>query len=152
MSKEKLLVEAICDGTVLDHIPSDKLFKIVGILGLDKSQTPITIGNNLESKRAIRKGIIKITNRFFSEEEVNKIAILAPSIRLNVIKDYKVVEKKHIALPKHVRGLVRCSNSKCITNHEPMPTDFSVTELETEVYLSCRYCGRTVLGQECELL
>ena len=112
MNKEKLMVEAIRNGIVLDHIPSDKLFKIVSILQLDKSDTPITIGNNLESKQVGRKGIIKITNRFFSDDEINKIAILAPNIRLNVIKDYQVTEKRYISLPPEVHALVRCSNPK----------------------------------------
>lgn len=82
MNKDKLMVEAIRNGIVLDHIPSDKLFKIVSILQLDKSDTPITIGNNLESKQVGRKGIIKITDRFFSDDEINKIAILLSLIHI----------------------------------------------------------------------
>lgn len=153
MSKEKLMVEAICNGTVLDHIPSDKLFKIVSILGLDCAETPITIGNNLESKQVGRKGIIKITDRFFNEEEINRITILAPSIRLNIIKNYEVVEKKHLALPSIVVGLVRCPNSKCITNAEPMPTKLSVAmETGGSVQLTCHYCGRSQRGTDCEIL
>ncbi len=153
MNKEKLMVEAIRNGIVLDHIPSDKLFKIVSILQLDKSDTPITIGNNLESKQVGRKGIIKITNRFFSDDEINKIAILAPNIRLNVIKDYQVTEKRYISLPPEVHALVRCSNPKCITNSEPMATKFSVSLVqERGVKLTCHYCGRSVSGEDCELI
>lgn len=153
MNKEKLMVEAICNGTVLDHIPSDKLFKIVSILGLDLVHVPITIGNNLESKQVGRKGIIKITDRFFSEDEINKIAILAPHIRVNIIKDYQVVEKKYIALPPKVCGLVRCPNNKCITNAEPMPTKFAVSMTSTgDVSLICHYCGRSISGEDSELL
>lgn len=153
MNKEKLMVEAICNGTVLDHIPSDKLFKIVSILGLDRADTPITIGNNLESKHLGRKGIIKITDRFFSEDEVNRIAILAPNIRMNVIRDYEVVEKKYLSLPPEVYGLVRCPNSKCITNAEPMATKFAVALTPKGVVrLACHYCGRSLSGEESELL
>lgn len=152
MSKDKLLVEAICNGTVLDHIPSDKLFAIVAMLGLDKAKTPITIGNNLESRRVGSKGVIKITDRFFSEQEISRIAIIAPSIRLNIIRDYEVVEKKLVPLPETVVGLVRCSNLKCITNAEPMPTRFVVSQQAEAVCLSCHYCGRSVQGENCELL
>lgn len=152
MSKDKLMVEAICNGTVLDHIPSSKLFQIVAMLGLDKASTPITIGNNLESRRVGSKGVIKITDRFFSEEEVSRIAILSPSIRLNVIRDYEVVDKKEVPLPKSVVGLVRCSNHKCITNAEPMPTNFAVSRQDDSVRLVCHYCGRAVCGEDCELI
>lgn len=152
MNKDKLLVEAIRNGTVLDHIPSDKLFQIVSLLELDKADTPITIGNNLESRRVGSKGVIKITNRFFSENEISRIAILAPSIRLNIIRDYEVLEKKALTLPQSVVGLVRCSNPKCITNAEPMPTQFSVSREGEDVQLVCHYCRRGVMGKECELL
>lgn len=149
-----MLVEAICDGTVLDHIPSDKLFKIVSLLQLDQMTTSITIANNLESSRCSTKGIIKINDRFFSEEELNKIAILAPNVRLNVIRGYDVVEKKNLSLPSEVVGLVRCSNSKCITNAEPMPTRFIVMQDETKqrAILECHYCSRKLQAEEANLL
>lgn len=152
MSKDKLMVEAICNGTVLDHIPSNKLFEIVNLLELDKATTPVTIGNNLESRRVGSKGVIKITDRFFTEEEISRIAILAPQVRLNVIKDYEVVEKKQVPIPQIVRSLVRCSNHKCITNAEPMATHFDVSLQDNEVYLVCRYCNRSIAGNAAELL
>lgn len=149
-----MLVEAICDGTVLDHIPSDKLFKIVALLQLEQMTTPITIANNLESAHCERKGIIKMNDRFFSEKELNKIAILAPSVRLNVIRGYDVVEKKNLSLPSEIIGLVRCSNAKCITNAEPMTTRFAVMQDETtqRAILECQYCSRKAQADEAELL
>lgn len=152
MSKDKLMVEAICNGTVLDHIPSDKLFQIVMLLGLDRATTAITIGNNLDSQRVGRKGVVKITDRYFSEEEISRIAILAPRVRLNIIRNYEVIEKKQVPLPIAVRGLVRCPNHKCITNAEPITTHFTVQEQEERVALRCHYCGRSVDGQDCEIL
>lgn len=144
-----MLVEAICNGTVLDHIPSGKLFKIVTLLGLDHVSAPITIGCNLDSRRLGSKGIIKISDHFFSEDEINRIAILAPDVRLSIIRDYAVIEKRSLTLPKSVVGLVRCSNGKCITNAEEMPTRF-VTEMtdERRVRLECHYCGRQVFGDD----
>lgn len=152
MSKEKMLVEAICDGTVLDHIPSDKLFKIVSLLGLEHCPTPVTIGNNLDSKRQGKKGIIKISAHFFSPEEISRIAILSPDIQHNVIRDYKVVEKSRLPLPSEVIGIVRCSNPKCITNNEPMPTRMAVSLSPQAVSLECHYCGRKTTGDEAQLL
>ena len=123
-----MLVEAIRDGIVLDHIPSDKLFKIVALLHLEELTTPVTIGNNLQSVRHKRKGIIKMADHFFSPKDVDKIALLAPEVHLNVIRDYQVVEKRKVTLPVEVRGLVRCPNPKCITNAEPMQTFFTADE------------------------
>lgn len=152
--REKMLVEAICNGTVLDHIPSDKLFKIVTMLGLDALDNPVTIGQNLDSKRCGKKGVIKITDRFFSPEEISRIAILAPHVQVNVIRDYEVVEKRQVLLPDAAVGLVRCPNSKCITNWEPMSTRFAVTlqEGSSSVALECQYCGRKMTGDAAELL
>ena len=93
-----MLVEAIRDGIVLDHIPSDKLFKIVALLHLEELTTPVTIGNNLQSVRHQRKGIIKMADHFFSPKDVDKIALLAPEVHLNVIRDYQVVEKRKVTL------------------------------------------------------
>lgn len=147
-----MLVAAICDGTVLDHIPSHKLFKIVELLGLDTFSEPVTIGNNLDSRRCGSKGVIKMSDRFFSEDEINRIAILAPDVQLNVIRSYEVVEKRQITLPIEVVGLARCSNPKCITNAEPMPTRFAVSRPEHQgVILECRYCGRKIAGDDVEL-
>lgn len=153
-NREKMLVEAICDGTVLDHIPSSKLFKIVAMLGLETLDNPVTIGQNLDSKRCGEKGVIKITDRFFSPEEISRIAILAPHVQVNVIRDYQVVEKRQVALPEAAVGLVRCPNPKCITNAEPMSTRFAVTleEGSPSVALECHYCGRKTTGDTAELL
>lgn len=152
MKENHLQVEAIRNGTVLDHIPSDVLFQIVALLGLEQFSAPVTIGNNFESKRIGRKGIIKMTDRYFTQEELSRITILAPDVRVNVIKDYKVVEKQVLSLPKEVVGLVRCPNPRCITSSEPMPTRFSVLRRGEGVQLTCDYCARQLESQQAELL
>lgn len=154
MNNDKMLVEAIRDGIVLDHIPAEKLFRIVTLLKLDKLTTPVTIGNNLQSSRQGRKGIIKMADHFFSPREVDTIALLAPDVRLNVIRNFQVTEKHEVRLPYEVRGIVRCSNPKCITNAEPMSTYFHVHSPEEveETLLECHYCGRKTPLEEIELL
>ena len=92
-SKE-LKVSAIKNGTVIDRIPAKNLFKVITILGLDKIENQITFGTNLESKKLGRKAIIKISDKDFQEDELNKIALVAPEAKLNIIKNYTVVEKK----------------------------------------------------------
>lgn len=151
-TKTTMMVESICDGTVLDHIPSDKLFAIVSLLRLDQFTAPVTIGNNLESKRFGQKGIIKMTDRFFTEEEISRIAIIAPNVRMNIIRGFKVVEKKSLTPPSEVVGLVRCPNAKCITNNEPMATRFRVQGKKDELELECHYCSRKTISTKVELL
>lgn len=140
IQRKELQVAALCNGTAIDHIPSDVVFKVVSLLELEKLGNPITIGNNLESKKMGSKGIIKIADKFFEEDEINKIALIAPKAILNIIRNYEVVEKKRLTLPQTIKGIVKCNNPKCITNNEPMQTHFEVVDSElTE--LKCHYCN-----------
>ena len=139
----QLQVSAIKDGTVLDHIPAQNLFQVVDILDLTHSENPITIGVNLESRSLGRKGIIKIADRFFADEELSRIALAAPDATVNVIRDYAVVEKKKIELPAVVVGIAKCSNPMCVTNHQPVATRFSTIVDHKKVKLLCHYCEKT---------
>ena len=146
MGKE-LQVAALKSGTAIDHIPSDQLFKVVKLLRLHELQNSITIGNNFDSKKMGTKGIIKISGKFFEEDEINRIALVAPKVKLNIIKNYEVVEKKRVSLPDVVIGIVQCNNPKCITNNEPMKTRFDVVDKE-EVTLQCHYCEVKIEKQD----
>lgn len=137
--RKELQVAALCNGTAIDHIPSDQVFKVVSLLDLEHLKNPITIGNNLESRKMGNKGIIKITDKFFEEAEINRIALIAPNAVLNIIKDYTVVEKKRLTLPQTITGIVKCNNPKCITNNEPMLTRFEVLD-NNNIILNCHYC------------
>ena len=149
----KLEVRAIENGTVIDHIPSDCLFKIIKILGLDNDPHRITFGTNLESKRMGSKAIIKINDRFCRQEEINRIAIVAPMAKVNIIKNFKVTEKRAVTIPETIRGFVRCANPKCITNNEPVETSFQVVrDGEQEIALRCRYCEKITHRQQIEIV
>ncbi|GAP72443.1 aspartate carbamoyltransferase regulatory chain [Candidatus Symbiothrix dinenymphae] len=137
--KKELQVAALENGTVIDHIPNDQLFKVVSLLGIKKSTTPVTIGYGLDSKKMGKKGIIKIADKFFKADEIDRISLIAPSSQLNIIRDYEVVEKKLVGLPDELVGIVKCNNPKCITNNEPMRTRFQVIDKEN-VTLKCHYC------------
>jgi len=151
MKKEELQVAALQNGTVIDHIPTDKLFTIVNLLGLQNSDSKITIGNNFISKKLGAKGIIKVADRFFSDEEISRLSIVAPNIQLNIIRDYEVVEKKQVIMPDIVKGIVKCGNPKCITNNEPMATIFHVRSKENGV-LKCHYCEKEQNKETIKLL
>ena len=153
MTKElkELAVAALRNGTVIDHIPSKALFRAVRILGIEGLDTSVTIGNNLQSTKLGSKGIIKVAEVEFSEDELNRIAIIAPSAIVNIIRDYEVVEKRPVVLSDTLVGLVRCGNPKCITNHEPTPTRFEVVNRE-DVELRCHYCGHTYKSSDIEII
>lgn len=139
--KKELQVAALENGTVIDHIPPDKVFTVVSLLDLQNTDGNITIGNNFESKKLGKKGIIKVADRFFTDEEVSRLSVVAPNIKLNIIRHYEVVEKKQIVMPDELKGIVKCNNPKCITNNEPMQTWFHVVDKEQGI-LKCHYCEK----------
>jgi aspartate carbamoyltransferase regulatory subunit len=141
MKDKQLIVNAIKNGTVIDHIPSKSLFKVISILGLQEINNQITFGTGLESKRLGSKAIIKIADRYFLDEEINKIALVAPQAKLNIIRDYEVIEKRVVEVPDYIHGIVKCVNPKCITNNEDVKTKFAVVA-KNEVALKCHYCEK----------
>jgi aspartate carbamoyltransferase regulatory subunit len=141
MKDKQLSVRAIKEGTVIDHIPAPALFKVVSILKLDTLDTMITIGNSLGSSKLGKKGIIKLSKVFFKDDEINKISLVAPCAKLNIIKEYDVVEKRVVDIPDEIIGLVKCVNPKCITNNEKVNTRFEVVN-KSDVKLKCHYCEK----------
>jgi len=152
MKEEKTLkVNAIKNGTVIDHIPAKNLFKVINILGLDKINTPMTIGSNLESQKLGAKAIIKLTEVFFLDEDINRIALVAPEAKLNIIKDFEVVEKKIVAVPDNIVGIAKCMNPKCVTNVEKVTTKFKVID-KKEVKVKCHYCEKITDQEHMEII
>jgi aspartate carbamoyltransferase regulatory subunit len=143
---KQLSVVAIENGTVIDHIPAKNLFKVIQILGLDHIDNQITFGTNLDSKKLNRKAIIKISGVFFEDEDLNRIALVAPDANLNIIRDYEVIEKKVVKVPDNITGIAKCMNPKCITNFEPVTTKFKVVSRKN-VALKCHYCEK-ITNQE----
>ena len=139
---KQMQVAAIENGTVIDHIPNNKLFTVVHILKLRHlTDATISMGYNLDSKKMGKKSLIKISDHYFSDAELNQLAVVAPNVTLCIIKNYEMVEKKKVHLLKELRGIVRCHNPKCITNNEPMTTIFQTVNEEAGI-LRCHYCER----------
>ena len=141
MKDKQLIVNAIKNGTVIDHIPAKNLFKVISILNLEQIDSQITFGTNLESKKLGSKAIIKIADKYFLDNEINKIALVAPQAKLNIIRDYEVIEKRVVEVPDSIIGIVKCVNPKCITNYENVTTKFVVVS-KNEVALKCNYCEK----------
>jgi aspartate carbamoyltransferase regulatory subunit len=151
MMRKELQVAALENGTAIDHIPTDAVFKVVSLLQLQKLNNRITIGNNLKSNKMGKKGIIKVSDKFFREDELNRIALVAPNVNLNIIKNFEVIEKKEVVLPNEIIEIVKCNNPKCITNNEPMRTRFHVIDKE-KVELQCHYCELKIRKEEIVLI
>ncbi len=138
---KKLKVSAIRNGTVIDHIPANNLFKVINILGLDHIDNQITFGTNLESGKLGSKAIVKISDKYFVDEEINRIALAAPQAKLNIIRNYQVEEKKEVIVPDEFSGIVKCVNPTCITNNDDVKTKFRVIS-KKEVSFKCHYCEK----------
>ena len=141
MGKKELQVAAIENGTVIDHIPAEKTYEVAKLLNLQNLSVPVTIGYNLPSSKLGKKGIIQIANKFCTDEEINRLSVVAPKIVLNIIRNYEVVEKKTVETPDELHGIIKCNNPKCITNNEPMQTYFTVVD-KVHGIVKCHYCDK----------
>ncbi len=145
-AKKELKISAIEEGTVIDHIPTDATFKVAEILDLERQKGIVSIATNLQSKKIGKKGIIKVGGRSLTQEEVNKIAIVAPDATVNIISSYNVKEKIKVKTPDVIDNVVKCSNPVCITNNEQVATKFYVAKKDP-LKIRCHYCERS-MGKE----
>jgi aspartate carbamoyltransferase regulatory subunit len=138
----ELRASKIKDGTVIDHISGGYALEVIRILGITgREKRVMTIAINVPSKKLKVKDIVKIEGRALNAEEVNKIALVAPHATINIIRDFEVVEKLEVRLPKMIEGIVKCNNPLCISNsNEPVVAKFYV-ESEEPLMLKCHYCG-----------
>ena len=141
MNNRKLLVSAIENGTVIDHIPCDRTNDVVTLLKLHLLTSTVMIGINLNSEKVGKKSIIKVADRYFTDEELNQLSVIAPDVTLCIIRNYEVVEKKRVEMPEELCNIVKCANPKCITNNEPMPTIFHVID-KAQGIMKCHYCEK----------
>ena len=142
MSEEKLKIDKIKKGTVIDHIDSGYALTILNLTGLGESPNLMTIGVNVSSKKYTKKDIIKIEGEFLDKIQMQQISILSPNAQISLIEDYKVIEKKKVKLPYIIKKLILCQNKTCISNsEEPIDTEFNVLE-EKPLKIQCIYCNR----------
>ncbi|MCF7861357.1 aspartate carbamoyltransferase regulatory subunit [Candidatus Woesearchaeota archaeon] len=143
-------ISAIKEGTVIDHIPADQTFKVAQILRLGQYDDVLTVATNLKSGKMGKKGIVKIGGKFLTDKEVNKIALIAPSATVSIIKNYKVEGKQIVKIPDELDNIALCINPNCITNHTEMKTLFTVVGGKP-VKARCHYCERCIDTSELEI-
>jgi aspartate carbamoyltransferase regulatory subunit len=140
MIEQTLLVSAIKEGSVIDHLTPGSAVKIISLLKLTEHH--ITVGLNLKSRSMHFKDLIKIENYFLSSTLAGQIAIFSPKATINVIENFQVAKKFQVQLPETIHGCVSCPNPRCITHREPVETSFTVEESSRSVILQCRYCEK----------
>ena len=145
MEQSELMVRRIKEGTVIDHIDEGKGIQVLNALRIDgKDGSLITIALNVPSGKFKKKDIIKVENKFLKDDDTNKLAVIAPKATINMIKDYKLVEKRRVSLPNEIDRIFRCSNPDCVTNSaEHIESIMDVIDKEGRV-LKCRYCSRVL--------
>ena len=133
-----MTIDSIQNGYVIDHIPAGNAMVLYTHLGLEKLGCPVAMIMNAQSRRMGKKDIIKIDGDL--DLSLDVVGYLAPGATVNVIREGKLLEKRTLALPERLTGVVRCRNPRCITSTErDLPAVFRLTDREKRVY-RCVYC------------
>lgn len=148
MSAEEtqLLIRRIKEGTVIDHIRAGEALRVLDILGITgKEGELVSVAMNVPSSKLTTKDVVKVANRFLKPEETDKLALVAPLASVNIIRNYRVAEKRKVELPLVFRGLLKCPNPTCISNvkNEPIISTIDVVDKEAPL-LKCRFCQRLI--------
>ncbi len=139
----ELRVTPIKNGTVIDHIPAGMALKVLRILGIgDAVSSTVTVAMHVPSRLMGWKDIVKVEDRELAAREIDKIALVAPTASVNVIRNYNVAEKHRVALPDRAVGILRCGNPNCISNtKEPVESEFLVRS-KNPLRVFCKFCDR----------
>ena len=133
-----MIIGQIKDGIVLDHITAGKAMDIYNFLKLDELDCTVAMIKNADSPKLGKKDIIKISTLL--DLDLDVLGYLDPGITVNVIRNSEVAERRKVALPERVVGVIKCKNPRCITSIEQeIVHEFKLTDREKNVY-RCIYC------------
>ena len=131
-------IDSIQNGVVLDHIQAGKSMEIYKYLHLDQLDCSVAIIKNARSGHMERKDIIKIDSPV--DLDLDVLGYIDPNITVNIIRDGKLVEKKHLELPEKLVNVLRCKNPRCITVSESqLDAIFKLSNRDRRIY-RCAYC------------
>ncbi|MBN2567069.1 aspartate carbamoyltransferase regulatory subunit [Candidatus Woesearchaeota archaeon] len=137
-------VYAIQEGTVIDHIPAKRAVRILEALGIgEEDESIVTVGMNFQSRDIGRKDVVKVENRELTDDELNRLALIAPQATINIIKGYKVAKKFKVKLPQTIDGMVRCTNPNCITRVQKIPSRFHLA-CRSPLRIRCHHCEKVI--------
>ena len=131
-------IDSIINGIVIDHIPAGRSMRIYQLLGLDRLDCPVAIIKNAVSAQMGKKDIIKVD----ADIDVNLdiIGFVAPNATVNIIRDGKLAEKKHMELPERLVNVIQCKNPRCITSVEQELDHVFFRSEEEKTEYRCLYC------------
>ena len=133
-----MIIGQIKDGIVLDHITAGKAMSIYNILKLGELDCTVAMIKNADSPKLGKKDIIKIGTLL--DLDLDVLGYLDPGITVHVIRDSVVAERRKVALPERVVGVIKCKNPRCITSIEQeIVHEFKLTDRNKKVY-RCIYC------------
>lgn len=139
-----MVIDAISNGIVLDHIRAGLSMELYRILNLDKLQCSVAVLKNVTSRKMGRKDIIKIDEIIDLNFDV--LGYVDPGITVSIVRDGKLDRKFSVELPERVVNVIRCRNPRCISSTEQeLPQIFKLTDREKRVY-RCIYCERRAKG------
>ena len=131
-------IDSIQNGVVLDHIQAGKSMDIYKYLHLDELDCSVAIIKNARSEHMGRKDIIKIDSPL--DLDLDVLGYIDSHITVNIIRDGKRVEKKHLELPQKLVNVIHCKNPRCITVSESqLDAIFLLNDPEKHTY-RCAYC------------
>ncbi|WNY26692.1 aspartate carbamoyltransferase regulatory subunit [Methanolapillus ohkumae] len=140
--KNDLRIKAIENGTVIDHITPGQALNVLRIISVGENfKNTVSIVMNAGGARG-DKDVVKIEGKELTEKEVAAISLLSPKATVNIIRNFEVIEKKQVAIPQCVHGILKCVNPNCISNSkEPIDSRFIVKECKNgAIHLRCAYC------------
>ena len=135
-------IDSIQNGVVLDHIQAGKSMEIYHYLHLDQLDCSVAIIKNARSSHMERKDIIKIVSPV--EMDLDVLGYIDSNITVNIIRDGKRVEKKHLELPQKLVNVIHCKNPRCITVAESqLDAIFLLSDPAKHTY-RCAYCETAI--------
>ncbi|TFH10371.1 MAG: aspartate carbamoyltransferase regulatory subunit [Candidatus Thorarchaeota archaeon] len=146
---DKLRIVKIHDGTVIDHIRAGKALEVLKILGITgEDGNVVSLAMNISSSKIEKKDIVKVEHRFLKDEEVARIALVAPEATINLIENSRLINKYCVELPEIITDIMRCPNQRCVTNkeREPIRSKYQVIS-HKPIQLKCLYCW-TIVEEE----
>ena len=143
MDESELTVRRIREGTVIDHIDAGRGLRVASALGIDGSNgDTVTVALNVPSAKHGKKDIIKVEGVLLKDDDTSKLAVIAPRATVNIVRSYRLVEKRRASLPDAIGRIFMCTNPDCVTNSgEPIESVMDVIDRDGRV-LKCRYCDR----------
>ena len=156
-----MIIDAISNGIVIDHISAGKAMELYNILGLDKLDCSVALLKNVSSGKLGRKDIIKIDQVLDLDWDV--IGYVDTGITVNIIKDGKLITAPtdNLILPGIVRAhlIKACKKLEIPVSETPYTLDEMFDADEVLVTSSSKLCmyaneldGKPVGGKAPELL